>query len=151
MCDVTTDLATSLIHLMYTLMRCLKFGPSKPMSLRSLLQHNTVFMFFLVWFSWRQLAVGRSLKYDSWQIGWGECSWFRSSTAIHSVAVSRTSNLPGERQTLYRWAIAAHKFETKVFPKPQHVAHGGLFLTLRKSATNQKLTKYQIEFYQYVT
>ena len=35
---------------------------------------------------------------------WGERSCPRSATAIHSVAVNRTHNLPTGRRTLYHWA-----------------------------------------------
>jgi len=35
---------------------------------------------------------------------WGERSCPRSATAIHSVAVDRTPNLPIERRKLYHWA-----------------------------------------------
>jgi len=36
-------------------------------------------------FWWRQLAAGRSLKFASWQGGWGESSCLTTATAIHSV------------------------------------------------------------------
>ena len=62
--------------------------------------------FFVVNFWRRQLAAGLSLNCASCRGNWGECSFPRSATAIHSVAVDRTPNLPTGRRTLYHWAIA---------------------------------------------
>jgi len=67
------------------------------------LHNSEVFLLVLSFFVnfWRQqLATGRSLICASWRGGWGECSCPRSATAIHSVAVDRTPNLPIERRTL---------------------------------------------------
>ena len=58
-------------------------------------------------FWWRRLVTDRSLNCASCRGGWGEHSCPRSATAIHSMTVDRTPNLPIERQTLYHWAIAA--------------------------------------------
>jgi len=44
-----------------------------------------LFFFLFIWFWWRQLAPGRSLKFASCPGGWGERSCLRSATAIHSV------------------------------------------------------------------
>ena len=55
---------------------------------------------------WLQLAVGPSLNCASCQGSWDERSCPRSTTAIHSVGVDGTHNLPVERWTLYYWAIA---------------------------------------------
>jgi len=62
-------------------------------------------LFFNFW--WQQLAAGRSLNCASCRGGWGERSCPSSATAIHSVAVDRTTNLPIERLTLDHWAIVA--------------------------------------------
>ena len=56
--------------------------------------------YFRSYFWWRQLAAGRSLNCASCRGDWGERSFPRSTTAIHSVAVDRTPNLPIERLTL---------------------------------------------------
>jgi len=44
---------------------------------------------------------GQRRKYVPYRGSWGERSFPRSTTAIHSVAVDRTPNLPIERRTLY--------------------------------------------------
>jgi len=59
--------------------------------------------FFRFW--WRQFAKGRSLKFASCRGDWCESSCPRSVTAIPSVAVDRTPNLPFGRRTLHHWAI----------------------------------------------
>jgi len=46
------------------------------------------------------LAAGQSLNCASCWGDWGERSCPRSATAIHSVAVDRTPNLPIRRRTL---------------------------------------------------
>ena len=43
----------------------------------------------------------------SCQGSWCACSCSRSATAIHSVSVNWTPNLPVERQSLYHWASPA--------------------------------------------
>jgi len=63
---------------------------------------NVVFLF------WRhELAASPRLKYASHWGSWGECSCRWSATAIHSVSVNRTRNLPVESRTLILRAIAA--------------------------------------------
>jgi len=52
------------------------------------------------------LVAGRSLKFASCRGGWGERSCPRSATAIHSVFVDQTPNLPIGRRTLYHRTIA---------------------------------------------
>jgi len=47
------------------------------------------------------LAAGQSLKIASCRGGWGVRTCSRSATAIHSMAVDWTPNLPNERWTLY--------------------------------------------------
>jgi len=46
------------------------------------------------------LAAGLILKFDSCRGGWAERSRLSSATAIHSVAVDRTPNLPTESRKL---------------------------------------------------
>ena len=58
-----------------------------------------------VCFLWRQLGTGRSLKSASCQGKWGERSCPRSATAIPSVTVDRTPNLPVRRRTLHHWSM----------------------------------------------
>jgi len=58
------------------------------------------------------MAAGRSLNIVPCRSVWGERSCPRSATAIHSVAVGRTSNLP-IWWTLCHWAIAAPNEEIK--------------------------------------
>jgi len=62
---------------------------------------------WLIDFWWRQLAVGRSLKFAHCRDDWGERSCPRSATAISSVAMDRKPNLPIGRRTLYHWAISS--------------------------------------------
>ena len=76
-------------------------------------------IFFKIW--WRQLAEGRSLKY-AWG-SWGERYRPRNATAIHSVAVDRTPNLPNEKRTVYHWAIATNLLLQQ---KPEMMHKGSL-------------------------
>jgi len=46
------------------------------------------------------LAAGQRLKYATYRDSWSERSFPRSATAIHSVSVNRTHNLPIVRGTL---------------------------------------------------
>jgi len=56
---------------------------------------ETYLVYFLIWFWWRQLAAGRSLKFASCRVGWRERSGPRSAgAAIHSVALDRTPDFP---------------------------------------------------------
>jgi len=67
----------------------------------------TSLFIFVLFFWWRQLAAGGSLNCDCCWGCWGERSRPRSVTAIHSLALDRTPNLPIGRRTLYHKAIAA--------------------------------------------
>ena len=60
----------------------------------------------------RYLAAGRSLKFASCRVGLGECSYPRTVTAIHLVAVDRTPNLPIERRTLYHTELMSVEHDT---------------------------------------
>ena len=72
-----------------------------------------VSVFFLLNFWWRQLAAGRSLDWASSRGGWDERSCPRSATAIHSVAVDRTPDLP-----IWRWTLNhCHRFCVVSFRK----------------------------------
>jgi len=79
-----------------------------------------------LWFWWRQLAACRRLKYASYRGSWGERSCPRSATAIHSVSVNRTNNLPIERWTLHHWAIAASAKSSSAMPRCQHGRRKGV-------------------------
>jgi len=50
------------------------------------------------------VTSAKSLNNPSCRVGWSERSCPRSATAIPSVAVDRTPNLPIGRRTLYHWA-----------------------------------------------
>ena len=76
--------------------------------------------------------AGWSLNCASWQDGWGEHSCPRSATAIDSVAVDRTPNLPIERRTLFHWAIAAPNVKFKVVKIRTGCQYIGYFCYSRK-------------------
>ena len=80
--------------------------------------------FFICKFRWWQLAEGRSLNCASCQGDWSERSCPRSASAIPSVVVDQTPNLPIERRTLHPWAIAAQVLVKlwAAFPRMESVA-----------------------------
>jgi len=86
----------------------------------ALIMRNLVLFFF--W--WPQLAAGLSLNCASYWGGWGERSCPRSVTAIHSVALDRTPNLPFGRRTLNHWTICI---------SPKRLCWKNTFLRQRKS------------------
>jgi len=55
---------------------------------------------FIYNFLRRQLVAYQRLKHASYRGSWGARSHPRSATAIRSVAVNRTHNLPIEKRTL---------------------------------------------------
>jgi len=52
---------------------------------------------------------------------WGERSYPRSSTALHSVSVNWTHNLPIDRWSLYHWAIVAPSKSSSTMPRCQRM------------------------------
>jgi len=58
---------------------------------------DVIFLFYLL----------TAMNFYSCRYSSGERPCPRSATALHSVVVDQTPNLPTERRTLYHWAIAA--------------------------------------------
>jgi len=70
------------------------------------------------------------------QFGWWSCP--RSTTASHSVSVSRSHNLPVERRTLYHWAIAAAAKSSSPMPQCQEMLWCAVGALLRNQRYEKK-------------
>ena len=83
-------------------------------TVRNVFAGNVVKQWFFICLWWRQLAAGLSMKCASCRGGWGERSYPRNVTAIHSVAVGGTPNLPIKRRTKVHLRCAnAVKFHSR--------------------------------------
>jgi len=74
---------------------------------------------FFIYFWRRQFSGMPAPEHASYRGRLGSRSCPRSTTASHSVSVNCSHNLPLERRTLHRWAIAAPARSSSPMPRCQ--------------------------------